>query len=107
MNLTRPNSSSSPTKPYIPITPIVLLICFLVGQFTLSPVAAALVVDIVQSGGNVVATGSGTLDVGGLNFFQHGNTSNSPGINPYFGYLVTGPLAANVGVYTGFGGTAG
>ncbi len=105
MNLTRPNSSSSSTKPYIPITPIVLLVCFLVCQFTPSPVAAGLVIDIVQSGANVVATGSGTLDVAGLTFFQHGNTPNSPGINPYFGYLFTGQLA-EVDVYTGFAGTA-
>jgi hypothetical protein len=106
MNLTRPNSSSSSTKPFIPITPIVLFVCFSVCQFTPSRVAAGVVIDIAQIGGNVVATGGGTLDLAGLTFFQHGNTPNSPGINPYFGYLFTGPLA-KVDVYTGFAGTAG
>jgi hypothetical protein len=106
MNLTRPNTSSSSARPYIPITPTVLLVCFLVCQFTPSRVAAGVVIDIEQTGGNVVANLSGTLDTSGLTFVG-GATSGGDLINPDIAAItIAAPGGTALDYYRGFTGPA-
>ncbi len=106
MNLIRPKSSSSSTKPSIPVTPIVLLVCFLVCQFVPSSVAAGVIIVFDQIGGNVVATGSGTLDTTDLTYTRHATATDA--IYPSLGLGSVGapisPSYAPVDVYTGFTG---
>jgi hypothetical protein len=61
------------------------------------------VIDISQVGGNVVATGSGTVDLSGLTY----NTtfSQEEGVNPSFGAVIIGP-GGDIDVYTGISGPA-
>jgi hypothetical protein len=87
MILTRTSSSSS-TKPFISITPVVLLVCFLACQSISSRAAAGVVINIQESGGNVVATGSGTLDLSAL-------TQETPAESP--GFIIPAAAAVLVG----------
>jgi len=52
-------------------------------------------------GSNVVATGSGAIDLTGLSFIENG--SIGPGINPHVAFIVTGPTASGA-TYNGFTG---
>ena len=65
---------------------------------------AGVVINIEQAGGDVVATGSGSLDVTDLSY--DGPASTDFGImNPSIGYLVVGPeLVGPVDVYSGISG---
>ena len=106
MNLTPPNTFSSSARPCLPITPIVLLVCLLVCEFTPSEVAAGVVIDIQQSGGNVVANLSGTLDTSGLTFVG-GATSGGDLINPDKAAItIAAPGGTALDYYRGFTGPA-
>jgi hypothetical protein len=65
---------------------------------------AGYVVDLTQVGSNVVATGSGPIDLTGLSFF--GAASAGAFIIPSFGRTYTGPLFSTVDLYTGITGPA-
>src|SRR5262245_26797948 len=69
-----------------------------------SPAQAAYVVNLEQSGNNVVATGSGSFDTLGLNGPNLGIVSTF--VQPIFGSIFTGPPANQVldNVYSGFTG---
>jgi len=62
------------------------------------PAEAGYTVTLQQVGTNVVATGSGAIDLNGLTFFQS-NTLN-PGLRPtgpvYSALINTGPISSNV-----------
>jgi MYXO-CTERM domain-containing protein len=60
---------------------------------------AGFVVDVSQVGSNVVATGSGSLDLTGLSFLFSG--VDSPGVNPGDGVIVVGPPITAVDAYRG------
>jgi hypothetical protein len=67
------------------------------------PAQAGYVVDLTEQAGNVVATGSGEIDLSGLSFFeiQH----DPAAIFPSFAVIVTGPASVtNDEYYTGFTG---
>jgi len=78
-----------------------------------SPALAGYVVILEQQGSNVVATGTGGLDLTGLHFF--GNIDVVSGMNPSVGVIITGPAslvptdlyAAPVGVTNPFGSGSG
>jgi hypothetical protein len=53
---------------------------------------ASVVIDIFQSGGNVVATGSGTIDLSGLTFFD--STSTGAALVAALGGVVVGPFGS-------------
>ena len=63
--------------------------------------AEAYTVTLVQVGSNVVATGSGAINLTGLSFIENG--SIGPGINPHVAFIVTGPTASGA-TYNGFTG---
>jgi hypothetical protein len=61
---------------------------------------AGFVIDVSQVGGNVAATGSGSLDLAGLSFLFSG--ADRSGVNPSSGLVVVGPpVSTSVDVYTG------
>ena len=64
---------------------------------------AAYTVTFEQMGSNVVATGSGTIDLTGLS--PNGPGFGGPGLDPNVGSVGTGPTAlTSVNFYTGFSG---
>jgi len=63
--------------------------------------AEAYTVTLHQAGSNVVATGSGAINLTGLSFIENG--SIGPGINPHVAFIVTGPTASGA-TYNGFTG---
>lgn len=60
-------------------------------------------VTISQSGSNVVASGSGSLNLSGLTLYATG-TSAPADMNPSLGYINTGPTSVGLYIYTGFTG---
>lgn len=67
------------------------------------PAQAGYIVTLVQEGPNVVATGSGTIDLAGLSFRT--STSESAIIIPALANIVVGPVSLEpVDLYTGFTG---
>jgi hypothetical protein len=83
---------------------IVLLICFFAGPALESSVSAGVVVDITQSGGNVVATAlPGSLDTASLVFV--GDFPPNFGVEPSIAGLTVGsPAPTAVPVYNGISG---
>jgi PEP-CTERM motif len=68
------------------------------------PAQAGYIVDLTQQGGDVVATGSGTIDLTGLSLFASPFTTHT-GIIPSEAVIVTGPASGGVeDLYTGFTG---
>jgi hypothetical protein len=67
------------------------------GLAAFRPAQAAFVVDFVETGGNVVGTGSGTLNIAALSILNTGSTGAY--IAPAVGVLVLG--SSNVDVYAG------
>ena len=69
-----------------------LLLAATVSLLTLSqPAQAGYVVTLQQVGFNVVATGSGAIDLTGLTFLGSGD-SGGPALWPSFGRIITGPV---------------
>jgi hypothetical protein len=74
----------------------------LLGLFA-PPARAGYVVDLTQHGSNVVATGSGPIDLTGLSFFASSAITGS--LSPVSGSIATGPVSpTNQDLYTGFTG---
>src|SRR4051812_21491084 len=72
-----------------------------------SPVQAGYVVTLQEVGSDVVATGSGPIDLTGLSPAGYG--SSLTGITPFSGYILTGPAfppPASFDIYTGLIGPA-
>jgi PEP-CTERM motif len=67
------------------------------------PARAGYVVDLTQQGSNVVATGSGPIDLTGLTFFSSLGAPSSL-INPGEGFILTGPAPILGDQYTGITG---
>jgi hypothetical protein len=63
------------------------------------PADAGEVITVSQVGSDVVATGSGSLDLTGLSFLFSG--VDSPGVTPLLGVLALGPPITSVDAYTG------
>jgi len=73
----------------------------LIGSGLSAPTQAGYIVTLTQQGSNVVATGSGTLDLARLNLTISGDTSEA-GIFPAGGLINTGPTTATpVDLYSG------
>lgn len=69
------------------------------------PAQAAYVVTLTQVGSNVVATGSGTIDLAGLG--SSGSSSAGSALTPNIGGIITGPPGLEpIASYTGFTGPA-
>jgi PEP-CTERM motif len=69
------------------------------------PAEASVLIDIYQTGGNVVATGSGTIDLTGLTFDFSAAVGGMGAVVPFDGIAAVGP--DNVAdVYTGVSGPA-
>ena len=64
--------------------------------------AQAYTVTLKQLGANVVATGSGAINLTGLTFVISG--ADNPGIVPFSGVISTGPFASMIDGYRGFTG---
>ena len=64
--------------------------------------AQAYTVTLEQIGSNVVATGSGPINLTGLTFVISG--ADNPGIVPFSGVISTGPFASMIDGYRGFTG---
>jgi hypothetical protein len=73
----------------------------LISLFTPSA-QAGYIVTLTQQGSNVVATGSGAIDLTGLSFLDSG-ASNAGNIEPGFGQILTGPLGT-IEEFVGFKG---
>jgi hypothetical protein len=69
--------------------------------FSIRP-AQAYTVTLEQVGSNVVANGSGAINLTGLTFIISG--ADNPGIVPSLGVISTGPFASSIDVYQGFTG---
>ncbi len=68
------------------------------------PARATYTVTLVQQGSNVVAAGSGTIDLTGLSLFGHGAPAAAT-IAPFSGEIFTGPATSEpVDLYSGFTG---
>jgi hypothetical protein len=74
----------------------------IVSGFAASAARGGYVVTLVQQGPNVVATGSGPIDLTGLTRFLHGGFGGSELI-PNAGLILTG----NLGVLDGYSGFTG
>jgi hypothetical protein len=73
------------------------------GAFAAPSAQAGYVVTLEEVGSNVVATGSGPIDLTGLHF--GGNAYEHAGINPESSIIVTGPADTNlISAYFGFSG---
>jgi PEP-CTERM motif len=68
------------------------------------PVQAAYVVTLQQVGANVVATGSGAIDLTDLTLFNPSTTTATAGVVPNRGLIVTGQISALVNLYDGYAG---
>jgi PEP-CTERM motif-containing protein len=66
------------------------------------PAEASVVIDVTEVGGNVVTTGSGTVDLAGLTLFSTGGTSGGV-VEPVRGTILLGP-GASVDFYAGVTG---
>ena len=87
------------------LLPLTLFGIAVTSLFSVQP-AQAYTVTLEQVGSNVVATGSGPINLTGLTFLMS-NTVNQIGINPILGVIVTGPTGSvNVDLYNGFTGPA-
>lgn len=76
----------------------------LVGELAFGPAAKAdYVLDLTQIGSNVVASGSGTIDLTGLTYVVTSGPSQI-GVNPSLGLIATGLTGATPDDYTGFTG---
>ena len=65
---------------------------------------AGYIVTVTQVGPNVVATGSGLIDLAGLSFFSNA-VQSGVGINPSIGGISTGPTSLSpISLYTGISG---
>lgn len=67
-------------------------VAMLIGGLSSSAVQAAYTVTLLQQGPDVVATGSGSIDLAGLSQIGFGNDHAS--IFPSFGFIITGPTSA-------------
>src|ERR1700732_4346387 len=65
---------------------------------------AGYVVDLTQVGSDVVAKGSGAIDLTGLTFFFSG--MEAAGLLPSNGFVTTGPVSQSVDIYRGAKGPA-
>lgn len=74
----------------------------LLGIGLAAPAHAGYVVTLTQQGSNVVATGSGSLDLTDLSFFASGTAV--AGIEPNTADITTGPTSASADAYSGFTG---
>jgi hypothetical protein len=64
---------------------------------------AGYVVDLTQQGSNVVASGSGAIDLTGLSFFE--SRTEAAGLLPSINFVMTGPVNAGVvHLYSGING---
>jgi hypothetical protein len=70
-----------------------------------SQAEASVVIDISQTGGDVVATGSGTLDLTGLTFFESASVGGTGVVVPFDGVAIVGPDVI-ADVYVGATGPA-
>jgi hypothetical protein len=73
------------------LLPLTLFGIAVTSLFSVRP-AQAYTVTLAQMGSDVVATGSGAINLTGLSFIENG--SIGPGINPHVAFLVTGPTAS-------------
>jgi hypothetical protein len=64
--------------------------------------AQAYIVTLQEVGSNVVANGSGAINLTGLTFI--GSADSNPGITAALGLIDTGPFATSIDVYQGFTG---
>jgi VPDSG-CTERM motif len=89
------------TRTHSLITPLCAAIASLV--VIGSPARAGYIVTLTQSGPNVVANGSGAIDLTGLSFFFQ--ASGNAFIAPSFDIIATGPTAfTDLDVYSGLSG---
>ena len=65
------------------------------------PARAGYVVTLEQQGSNVVATGSGSIDLTGLTFEGNNGGGTAVSINPNLGIIVTGPVGTAADLYSG------
>jgi len=86
------------------IRSLLMLVCAATASLLImrSPAQAGYMVTLEQVGSNVVATGSGPIDLTGLTFVL--TTRAFSAISPGGGDIVTGTFAAFVDQYTGFSG---
>ena len=93
---------ASPKK----LLPLTLFGVAVMSLFSVQPVQAYSVT-LEQVGSNVVATGSGAIDLTGLTFTNFFSGSLGPGINPHwrsaqgFSFIFTGPSSSSMNFYFG------
>ena len=83
------------------LLPLTLFAIAVTSLFCVQP-AQAYTVTLDQVGSNVVANGSGAINLTGLTFIISG--ADNPGIVPSLGVISTGPFASSIDVYQGFTG---
>jgi len=77
----------------------------LIGPFASPPAQASYIVTLTEVGNNVVATGSGSINLTGLRSATDG--AAAAGILPSVGLIITGPTRAEaISIYLGFTGPA-
>jgi hypothetical protein len=82
-----------------PVVAVPFLVAALCGR-----AGASIVINIEQAGNNVVATGSGSLDLTDLSFVRQGSTDFGI-VGANIGYLVVGPqFLGTVDIYSGISG---
>ncbi|MGH7134482.1 MAG: PEP-CTERM sorting domain-containing protein, partial [Pirellulales bacterium] len=77
MTLTRPDTFSSPTNPFFPNTLLVVFSTFLACQSMLPLVSADVIIDIEETGGNVVASVTGSIDLNAFRFIETDSAGNA------------------------------
>ena len=81
--------------------PLTLFAIAVTSLFCVRP-SQAYTVRLKEVGANVVANGSGAINLTGLTFVISG--ADNPGIVPFSGVISTGPFASMIDVYQGFTG---
>jgi len=89
---------ASPKK----LLPLIVFGIAVTSLFSVQP-AQAYMVTLEQVGSNVVATGSGPINLTGLTFLRP-NLNTGAGIWANMGLIATGPMRAEVDLYNGFTG---
>jgi len=84
------------------LLPLILFGIAVTSLFSVQP-AQAYMVTLEQVGSNVVATGSGPINLTGLTFLRP-NLNTGAGIWANMGLIATGPMRAEVDLYNGFTG---
>jgi len=85
-------------QPTVAATLAIVIACVI----SVRPAQAGYMVTLQEVGSNVIATGTGAIDLTGLTFSV--NTGGTAGVVSSLGVILTGPTVSSISIYTGVSG---